>query len=107
MNWTPLTHYPNENLERGLFLKFSAPTLPEKKIITMICEEMNTSGLGKALITVSGYKAGISYFVVFPINELDNGNLKKKWLIDNWQKWVYADCTAEEVYVSNNFLFLN
>jgi Immunity protein 45 len=108
MIWTPLTHYQNEVIPRGALLKFITPTNVDNEQVLMVCEEAGTSGAGKGLISITGYKAGITYYVVFPCEAIENG-LQKSWLIKNWSRWVCADCDIRDVLICDNFraTFLN
>ena len=54
------------------------------------------------LIVLSGHKAGM-ISVVFPAESSLPGHvgLRREWLIENWNKWVYPNGSAEEVWIRN------
>lgn len=63
----------------------------------MICEAPDKSGrLG--LIAISGYKAGINCYVVFP-ERPSQSDVSARWLINNWKIWVWPGGNVNEVEV--------
>jgi hypothetical protein len=59
---------------------------------------------GYVLIVISGYKAGLK-FSQLPKDSIPEGyryGLKTKWLIENWSKWGYFDCSIEDVIILEN-----
>ncbi|MET3461736.1 Imm45 family immunity protein [Variovorax atrisoli] len=57
------------------------------------------------LICISGHKAG-KINVAFPRESGDqNGNgLRRDWLIENWNRWVYPDGNFEDAWIRNSEL---
>ncbi|MBN3755508.1 hypothetical protein G3N95_21370 [Paraburkholderia sp. Tr-20389] len=77
----------SEHIERGSLLRFAAGYPFEEYVVMMVCEAPDKSGrLG--LIAISGYKAGINCYVVFP-EEASPSQLSTRWLIDNWHNGVW------------------
>jgi hypothetical protein len=84
-----LIEYAKPEVKRGALLRFAAGQPFEDHVVMMVCEAPDKSGrLG--LMAISGYKAGINCCVVFP-EETTSYQLSTKWLIDNWQKWVWPE----------------
>jgi hypothetical protein len=87
----------SEQLTRGMLLRFAAGDSFESHVVMMVCEAPDKSDrLG--LITISGYKAGINCYVVFP-SETASYKVSIRWLIDNWQLWVWPDGDVNEVEI--------
>ena len=61
----------------------------------MVCEGGYSQ---KGLITISGYKAGINMYVLFP-EEANPDGLSTEWLIKNWTKWVWPEGDVNSVLV--------
>lgn len=98
-----LSEYPND-LERGFILRCKGKYPYESVVDFMICESYET-GKGFVLYVISGYKAGLR-FVVLPQESVPGGNtghaISRKWLMDNWNNWGYADCPIKDVLVVIN-----
>ena len=57
------------------------------------------------LIVTSGYKSG-SILILLPDECLCvNGGVSKKWILENWNKWIY-DCNINEVLFSENYIII-
>jgi Immunity protein 45 len=96
--WKKLTESAYPELKRGALLRFAAGQPFESHVVMMVCEAPDKSDrLG--LITISGYKAGINCYVVFPKGTAPY-QLSTRWLIDNWQRWVWpeGDVSLVEVH---------
>lgn len=82
MNWKKLIDISNDDITRGSLLKFHSEHPFEKQVVMMFCEV--PPDLGKfGLITITGSKAGINPYFVFPDDVVDENKIKD-WLIDNW-----------------------
>lgn len=101
MNWEPLISSSLVELERGHLLRFRAGYPFEDEVVMMVCEEANSAGKGRSLMTISGYKAGINCYVTFP-RELMTKGLSREWLIGNWSNWVVPGGDIESVHVRTN-----
>lgn len=82
-------------------LKFGAKHPFEENVALMVCE--NRGGdRPYGLITITGHKAGINPYVAFPldcrVDETSIG-LSTKWLIANWENWVWPDGHVADVFV--------
>lgn len=95
MNWKKLTDISNDDISRGSLLKFNSEYPFEQQIIMMFCEV--PSDLGKfGLITITGSKAGINPYFVFPDEVVDENKIRD-WLIDNWYNFSLND-NIEQVF---------
>ncbi|WP_111886117.1 MULTISPECIES: Imm45 family immunity protein [unclassified Acinetobacter] len=92
MKWSKLIDFDEQFLQRGYLLKFKAHYPFEDEVIMMLAEAPDKDGL--ALITISGYKAGINCYQKLPVSEIT-----KDWLISNWTKWVWPESKLEDVFV--------
>ena len=99
MKWQKLVDYSCPSLSRGGILKFPASYPFEGEVAMMICEGLGSPN-SSCLITLTGYKAGINCYQMFPDEcTNDEGFLDVKWLIKNWNKWVWPEGNVNEVMV--------
>ena len=103
MSWERLIEHDQEILSGGMLLKFRAELPFEGEVVMMICYNAGQSSEEPfSLITISGHKAGINPYVVFPAecNVSDSSiGLRKKWLVENWNKWVWPEGSVNEVWL--------
>ena len=92
----PLSELKVENLGRGWVFRFRS-TDPNEELVDLLVRENSDSPSGFTLMTMSGYHAGLD-LVNLPA---DSGSLltglSKRWLIQNWTKWVNPHIPIEEV----------
>jgi hypothetical protein len=81
---------------RSVVLRFPAQYPFEDVVDFMIIEEPN-SPLGLKLICCTGYHAGQTELVLPIEAKHGNGGLSVNWIKENWQKWVYCQCSLNEV----------
>lgn len=81
-DWKKLIDISNDDICRGGLLKFDSDYPFEKQVIMMFCEVPNELGQF-GLIAITGSKAGINPYFVFP-EHIVNENKIKDWLIENW-----------------------
>ena len=96
MKWSKLIDFNEQSLQRGYLLKFKSHYPFEDEVIMMVCEG---GCCQKGLITISGYKAGINMYVLFPEDANPDGGISTKWLITNWTKWVWPESKLEDIFV--------
>jgi hypothetical protein len=95
--WKKLIESTGTELTRGMLLRFAAGQPFENQVVMMVCEAPDKSDrLG--LMTISGYKAGINCYVIFP-NEAAPYRVSIQWLINNWQILVWPDGDVNEVEI--------
>lgn len=99
MSWLQLSKQNHLNLSRGSLIRFKALHPFEDEVIMMICEAPDChSNLG--LMTITGYKAGINCYVIFPESARDDdATISSQWLLQNWRKWVWPDGNPDDVWV--------
>ena len=95
MKWSKLIDFNEQSLQRGYLLKFKSHYPFEDEVIMMVCEGGHSQ---KGLITISGYKAGINMYVLFP-EEANPDGLSTEWLIKNWTQWVWPEGDVNSVFV--------
>ena len=95
--WEKLTEYASAHLQRGALLKFRAGYPFEDQVVMMVCEAPDKSPR-KGLIAITGYKAGINCYVLLPCENV-SGDLETKWLLENWQQWVWPGGNVEDVEI--------
>ncbi len=99
MNWIRLSENKSTVISRGSLIKFTASYPFENEVIMMVCEAPHSrSSLG--LITITGYKAGINCYVVFPdAARSDEAAICNQWLYDNWQHWVWPESSPDDIFI--------
>lgn len=99
--WKKLVNIPNILIERGFLLRFPTEYPFENEVVMMVSGYPDDGHRlsGVSLITITGYKAGINAFVVFPKEVRSFGSLTSDWLIKNWTKWVCPDGDVNDVWV--------
>jgi hypothetical protein len=97
MSWTKLTEFEQDFLPRGTLLKFPAKYPFEGQVVMMVCEGPEREVDRQCLLTITGSKAGINPYVVFPASPV--GYLQRSWLIENWNKWVWPNGDVSDALV--------
>jgi Immunity protein 45 len=96
-----LSNHKN-NIARGSILKCSGKYPYEAFVDFMVVELPVDEKTAYALLVVSGYKAGLVY-VILPEESVPKENegyaINSNWLRNNWEKWGYADCPLQDVYL--------
>jgi hypothetical protein len=100
-DWIPLLSLTrNDRLSRGALLKFPAVYLFEDRVVLMLCESRGQPEFPYNLVTIAGYKAGISPLQNLPKKcRQDEIGFDVAWLRRNWNKWVYPECNVDDVLV--------
>ncbi|WP_445656978.1 Imm45 family immunity protein [Achromobacter sp. NCFB-sbj8-Ac1-l] len=95
---------PGDGLWHGNILRLKAKWPYENVVDFMVFDTLDAER-PSGLIVTSGHKAGLIlvHFPVICCN--DNGRgVRKKWLIDNWDLWVYPDCSVDKVMFSTGYV---
>lgn len=95
--WKDLLEYTDTVISRGALLKFPAGQSFEDEVVMMVCEAPDKSGRF-GLMAITGYKAGINCYVIFPA-EAAQTQLSASWLIANWTMWVWPDGHVQDVKI--------
>ncbi len=101
-----LTEYPESFIPRGMRLRCKGSFPYEDTIDFLVCEDFfyKEDG-GCILIVCSGYKAGLKYCQL-PKESIPEGwvtGIDRDWLINNWNKWGYIECSVNEVEILEEF----
>ena len=96
MNWIEFTKLELESISRGAVFCFPAKHPFESKVHFMLIEEPESDS-GFKFICSSGYHSGQTEVFLPQEATATSGGIDKKWLIDNWTKWVYPETPIEMV----------
>lgn len=97
--WIDFVDFSEKSISRGCLLKFYASYPFDEIVVMMVCEAPDLSGK-PGLMTITGHKAGINCYVVFPEEaQLGNCFLNVGWLRKNWNLWVCPDGSIKDVWV--------
>lgn len=88
----------DEKIGRGAIFRLIGEW-PYEDIVDFMLFDAVGQDAAFGLITVTGYKAGLQCNNL-PDECLLEGTrmLSTKWIINNWEKWIYPECPVEEVY---------
>ncbi|MBO7554993.1 MAG: hypothetical protein J6T41_03380, partial [Neisseriaceae bacterium] len=96
-----LVDYKEEWLWHGCVFRFPAKAPYENFVdfmLTIFSSFSNDKNL--YLVVTSGYNAGFIVRQLPPeCHDEQHIAVKTKWLIDNWNDYVYSECNVEDVYV--------
>lgn len=104
IDWTPLQEHEDENLWRGCVFRFPARHPFEDVVDFMLVADAGSDS-GFSLICATGYKAGHRECQL-PREALASGQVQaisKRWLLANWQLWVYPETDASKVLVCSGY----
>ena len=94
-----LIDYKENDLWRGTILRFRGK-YPFEEIVDFMLVDIPYVESGFAFICISGYYAGTLEFEL--PKEARNANARSisvNWLINNWNTWVYSECSIQEVFI--------
>ncbi len=95
MNWQPLINIEKTAIGRGYVFRFPAG-YPFGDIVDFMVIEEHDAPIGLKLICSTGYHAGQTELIL-PAESGEKCALSTKWLIENWQKWVFPNCKVDSV----------
>lgn len=97
-----LTDYKKKELYRGTVFRFKGK-YPFEDIVDFMLIEYPDCNSGFAMVCISGYHAG-ALEVCLPENALCSTcrAISTEWMIENWNKWVYTECSVDSVYLCGN-----
>lgn len=85
-----------EHLGRGWVFRCTGE-YPYEKIVDFLLRENRDSPSHFTLMVVSGFKAGCDLInLPAEAGSLTKG-IAKSWVIENWGKWIYPECSVEDV----------
>ncbi|WP_025842207.1 Imm45 family immunity protein [Asaia platycodi] len=102
-SFVKLIELENKYLTRGSVFRLPAKYPYESIVDFMVCENLASVSRFSLMVT-TGYKAGI-IFQNFPLESLyDNCSISVGWIVENWDEWIYPECTVENVFVSDGYV---
>ncbi|GBR04064.1 hypothetical protein HW511_08080 [Asaia siamensis] len=102
-NFTKITLLKRDFVSSGCVFRLPARYPYESIVDFMLCR-VPSSDSYFGLIVTTGYKAGI-IFQLLPAECLhDSAAVSLSWIKDNWNKWIYEDCSIDEVLFSEGYL---
>lgn len=105
LDWHSLTDYSEEHLWQGTVLRLLVSEWPYETPVDLMLVEDFDSPSRLSLVVSSGYKAG-SLKLKLPAEarvEADAVAVSRTWMVENWAKWVYAECPVERVLVTKRY----
>jgi hypothetical protein len=77
---------------------------PYEDVVDFMIFDPHEKGFGMGFIVATGYKAGIIRNIL-PKESMSAGTklISTQWLVENWEKWVYEDCSVNDVYVVGKY----
>ncbi len=96
--WRRLTDWAPDAVACGAVFRFPARWPYESAVDYLLAQY---EGERLALIVASGIKAG-AISLVLP-DEAHSGvhAVSRRWLIANWEHWIYPECAARDVFMRN------
>ncbi|GIZ52339.1 hypothetical protein NCCP691_23530 [Noviherbaspirillum aridicola] len=90
-------------IAQGTIFRFPAKW-PYEEMVDLMLLNLPEEGTEHSLVVTSGLKAG-RLLVRLPLEAELQGPIavSRKWLIENWAKWIYPDCEAEEVMCTRHY----
>ncbi len=98
--FTKLVDYEKPYITKGSVLRFYTKGFQVEKTIDFMVYYIAENNHSLGLITISGYNAG-DILVKFPLESAytNQFTLSKKWLIENWNKWVCEECDISQTFI--------
>ncbi|WP_084615085.1 Imm45 family immunity protein [Pseudomonas batumici] len=93
-----LVDYEGDAISRGQIFRLPA-SWPYESIVDFMVVDIPGEQCGHSIIVSSGNKSGL-VLVQLPIESRSLGHgISKKWIVENWAKWIYPECPVESVYI--------
>lgn len=94
-----LIDYKEDDLWRGTIFRFKGQ-YPFEEIVDFMLADVPFAESGYAVICISGYYAGfLEVNLPKEAKSANAGSISRRWLIENWNKWVYPDCSVNDVLI--------
>lgn len=94
-----LIDYKEDNLWRGTILRFKGQW-PFEEIVDFMLVEIPDAESGFAVICISGYCAGsLERYLPKEAKSTNARSISRRWLVKNWNEWVYPDCSVNDVHI--------
>ena len=101
MEWKSLIESRDPCIYRGGVFRFSAKH-PFEEIVDFMIIDDSEAPIGLKLICVTGHHAGKTELEFPEESKHHNGGISISWLANNWEKWIYPNCSVQMVkYIEN------
>lgn len=91
------------DLRRGIVLRLSG-AYPHEEYVDLILVELPDGNSSFGLLVTTSHKAGLVLAKLPQEAGLAGAScISRKWVVDNWNRWVYETCRADEVYLIENY----
>ena len=92
----------DESLFRGNILRVPGK-YPYEEFVDFMIFDTQSEDRRYALIVTSGYKAGLILVYLPQESEAAGGGVNLKWLVSNWNKWIYPECDVSDVTLISRY----
>jgi hypothetical protein len=103
MNWTNFSSLKQVSLFKGSVFCFPAEHPFESTVHFMLIEEPESDS-GFKFICSTGYHAGQTEVLLPNEAKSTDGGINRKWLQENWNKWVYPNVSIDDVEYIENYI---
>lgn len=86
------------SLGRGTVFQFPGSYPYETVARLMLFVPIPSTPRPLGLIVIGGYKSGLPLVVLPPEACPDGSNTSCGWIKSNWDKWIYPECSVEDVW---------
>jgi len=76
---------------------------PYEKFVDFMVFGTQSEDRPYGLIVTSGYKAGCILVYLPKESSSVEGGVSKEWVVSNWDKWIYPDCSVLDVYFVDGY----
>lgn len=91
------------DLRRGMILRLPG-AYPHEEYVDLMLAELPAGDRRFGLLVTTGHKAGLVLVKLPQEAELAGASgISRKWVVDNWNQWIYETCLADEVYLIENY----
>jgi hypothetical protein len=103
MNQEKLIDSLSSSIFRGNVLRVRGK-YPYEEYVDFMVFETPSKDRPYGLIVTSGYKAGlILVYLPAESSSAEGAGLDRKWIVNNWDKWIYPDCNISDVYLIDGY----
>jgi hypothetical protein len=100
--WRKLTDPAPDEIWRGAIFRFPARWPYEDTVDYLLADQPD----GLVLVVATGYKAGILKLVLPDEAYVARDGVRaisRSWMVSNWERWVYEECSARDVLVADGY----
>ena len=93
-----LIDHKEEELWTGTILRFKGK-YPFEEIVDFMLVSIPWVESGFVFVCISGYHAGKIELCLPNEAKASTHSISRSWLLKNWNKWIYADCSIQDVHI--------